>query len=88
MGRVVMVDRYKSQWYNNRSMDLMKKVLMLSLILLVVACATAQQEQQAEYVEGYVEACKQYPQMQICAPAQKLDWYLNQPEKQKEEQPQ
>lgn len=56
----------------------MRKIYTLSSALLLTACATSQpqQELQGEYVEGYQEACAEFPLAEICAPAQRLEWFL------------
>jgi len=47
-------------------------------ILFLTGCAvTEPQEQTVEYVEGYEEFCLNEPLSPLCAPRDRIKWYLH-----------
>ena len=59
------------------------KYLALILILILSACAAPeprgvmQGEEVNIYVEGYEDMCLREPQSPLCAPKERINWYLN-----------
>lgn len=59
------------------------RYLTLLLLFLLTACVTPQEssvmqgEEVDIYVEGYEEMCMREPESPLCAPKEKLNWYLH-----------
>ena len=58
------------------------KYLILFVFFFLTACATPQEpsviqgEEVNIYVEGYEEMCKREPESALCAPNERINWYL------------